>query len=39
MLATPIKTSKELTFKMTTIQMAAWKSSGLFNLPEDLSLQ
>lgn len=38
-LATPIKTNKELTFKMTTVQMAAWKSSEPFNLPEDLSLQ
>ena len=39
MLATLIKTSKELIFKMTTVQMAAWKPSESFNLPENLSLQ
>lgn len=39
MLATLIKTSKELAFKMTTVQMAAWKPSESFNLPENLSLQ
>lgn len=38
MLATPTTTRKELTLGMTTVQMAARKSSEPFHLPEDLSL-